>query len=157
MKGTTRKISSQEGRFLNFVRPLMTGGLPLIKNVLTPEAKSVLVQLGLTAAAAATDAAIHKKIFESCTTALIISNDKMDAIMQIVKSLEDAGLLIKSVTESIKNEAKEQRGGFCNMLLDTLGASLLAKILAGEGFIQPGERVIATSWGCRTNKAGQGF
>ena len=62
MKGTIRKISSQEGRFLNFVRPLMTGGLPLIKNVLTPEAKSVLVQLGLTAAAAATDAAIHKKI-----------------------------------------------------------------------------------------------
>ena len=87
----------------------------------------------------------------------MISNDKMDAIMQIVKSLEDAGLLIKSVTESIKNEAKEKRGGFCNMLLDTLGASLLAKILAGEGFIQPGERVIATSWGCRTNKAGQSF
>ena len=43
------------------------------------------------------------------------------------------------------------------MLLDTLGATLLAKILAGEGFIRPGERAIATSWGCKTNKAGQGF
>ena len=107
MKGTTRKISSQEGRFLNFVRPLMTAGLPLIKNVLTPEARGVLVQLGLTAAASATDVAIHKTIFGSCITALIISNEEMDEIMQIVKSPEDAGLLIKSVAESIKNKAKE--------------------------------------------------
>ena len=62
LKGTTRKIAGQEGGFLNFLRPLMTAGLPLMKNVLTPLAKSVLIPLGLKAVASATDAAIQKKI-----------------------------------------------------------------------------------------------
>ena len=53
LKGTTRKIAVQKGGFLNFLRPLMTAGLPLIKSVL-----SVLVPLEWTAAASATDAAI---------------------------------------------------------------------------------------------------
>ena len=61
LTGTTRKISSQEGGFLKFLRPLLTAGLPLMKNVLTPLAKSVLMLLGLTAAASATDAAFLKK------------------------------------------------------------------------------------------------
>ena len=76
-KGTTRKITRQDGRFLNFLRPLLTPGLPWMKNVLTPSAKIVLILLGFTAAAAATDAAIQKKIIESGTTALIISNKEM--------------------------------------------------------------------------------
>ena len=62
LKRTTRKISSQEGCFCNFLRPLMTTHLPLMKNVLTPLSKSVLVPLGLTAATSATDADIQKKI-----------------------------------------------------------------------------------------------
>ena len=56
---------------------------------------------------------------------LIISNDKMNDIMKIVKFLEESGLLIKEVSETIKNEAKEQKDWFLSMLLVTLGASLL--------------------------------
>ena len=59
LKITTGKITSQEGGLLNFLRTLMTAGLRLIKNVLTPLAKSVLVPLGLTAAASTTDAVIQ--------------------------------------------------------------------------------------------------
>ena len=53
--------------------------------------------------------------------------------MKIVKSLEDSGLLLKGVSETIQNEAKEQKGGFPSMLLSRLGASLLRNILAGKG------------------------
>ena len=64
MKGTIKKISNQEGRFIIFLRPLVIAGLPLIKYVLTPLAKSVLIPLGLTAASAsATDAASQTKNF----------------------------------------------------------------------------------------------
>ena len=94
--------------------------------------------LGIPAAASATNAAINKKIFESGTTTLIISNDKMEDILKIVKSIEDSGLLL-GVNETIKNEAKEQKGGILNMLLGTLGASLLGNILAGKGVIRAGE------------------
>ena len=62
MKGTTRKISSQEGGFLNILRSLMTVGLLFMKNVPTALVKSVLLPLGLTAAVSATDAAIQEKI-----------------------------------------------------------------------------------------------
>ena len=62
LKGTIGKITSQEGGFLDFLKPSMTAGLPLTKNVLTPLHKSVLILLGLTAAASATDAAIEKKM-----------------------------------------------------------------------------------------------
>ena len=79
----------------------MTAGLPLMRNVLTPLAKSVLAPLGLTAAASATDAAMQKKIFGSGMTILIFSNEELDDIMKIVKSLEKAGLLIKGVNEAV--------------------------------------------------------
>ena len=71
----------------------------------------------------------------------------MNDIMKIVMSLEDAGLLIKGITETIKNEAKEQKGRFLNMLLDTLGASLLANMSAGKGVIAAGEGPIPTNKG----------
>ena len=58
LKGTTRKSISQEGGFLNFLRPLMTAGLPLMKSVLTPLAKSVLLPLGLSAGMSAAGAAM---------------------------------------------------------------------------------------------------
>ena len=57
----------------------------------------------------------------------------MDDLLKIVKSLEDSGLLLKRVTESVQNEIKEQKGGFLSMLLDTLGASLLGNFLTGKG------------------------
>ena len=96
-----------------------------MKNVLKTQAKNVLIPLGLTTAASATDAAIHKKMFGSGATTLIISNEEMNGIMKIIKSLKKSGLLRKGVSETIKNEAKEQKEGFLRMLLGTLGASLL--------------------------------
>ena len=66
--------------------------------------------LGLTAAASATDAAIHKKTFGSDNTTLVTSNGEMNDIMKIVKSLEEPGLLINGLSKKIKNEAKEQKG-----------------------------------------------
>ena len=85
--------------------PLLKSDLPLIGNVLKPLAKSVLVLLGLTVPAAATDATIQKKMFESAMKILITWNEEMDEIMKMVKSLKESGLLIKEVSEKIKNEA----------------------------------------------------
>ena len=84
IKGTTRKITSQEGELLNFLRTLLTAGLPLIKNVLILLAKSVLLPLGLSVGMSAADADIQKKIYGSGTTALITSNEQMDNLMKIV-------------------------------------------------------------------------
>ena len=71
-----------------FLGPLLKTRLLLIGNVLKPLAKSVFTPLGLTAAASAKSAAIHKKIFGSGFTILIISNEEMNDIMKIIKSLE---------------------------------------------------------------------
>ena len=137
----------QSGGFLGkLLGPLLKTGLPLIKNVITPLAKSVLNPLGLTAAAAA-DAGIHKKILGSGNTALIILSKDMDDLIKIVKSLEDSGLLLKGVTESVQNEVKEQKGGFLSMLLGTLGASLLGNLLTGKGIQRAGEGIVRASEG----------
>ena len=80
--------------------------MPIRKNVPKPLAKSVLIVLGLTAAASETDAAIHKKMFESGITTLIISNEEINDIMKVVKSYEESVLLIKGVSDTIKNKAK---------------------------------------------------
>ena len=87
----------QSGGFLGrLLRPLLKPGLPLIGNVLKPLPKSdlILIPLGLTLAASATDAGIHKKMFGSGFTTLVISNEEMNDIMKIVKSLDESGLLI---------------------------------------------------------------
>ena len=75
----------------------------------------------------------------------------MKDIIEIVKSLEDSGLLLKEVSETIQNEAKEQKGGFLSMLLGTLGASLLGNILAGKGINRVGEGIVRAGYG---NKKG---
>ena len=113
--------------------PLLKTGLPLMKNVLKPLAKSVLIPLGLTATASATDEVIQKKIFWSGMTTFIISNEEMNEIIKIVKSFRESALLKKSVSEAIKNKAKRQRDEFLSMLLDALGASLLVNLLVGKG------------------------
>ena len=145
---------TQSGRFLSrLLGPLLKIGLPLIKNVIKPLAKSVLIPLGLTAAASAADAGIHKKILGSGhnnnndnnnynnnnNTVLIISNDEIEDIMKIVGSLEVSGLLLKEVTETVQNEVKEQKWGFFSMLLDILGASLLGNLLTGKGVYRAGK------------------
>ena len=62
--------------------------------------------------------------------------------IKVVKYLEDSGLLLKGVSETIQNEANEQRGGFLSMLLGTLGASLLGNILAGKGINRGREEIM---------------
>ena len=120
----------QSGGFLGkLLGLLLKTGLPLIKNIIKPLAKSVLNPLGLTAAASAADT---KEILGSGKTTLIISNKEMNDILKIVQALEDSNILLKRVSKTIKNETKEQKGGFLSMLLETLGASLLANLLTGK-------------------------
>ena len=74
-------------------------------------------------------------------TTLIISNNEIKDLIKIVKSLENSGLLLKGVTESVQNEIKEQKGGFLSMLLGTLGASLLGNLLTGKGVNKKGKGI----------------
>ena len=123
----------QSGGFLGrLLGPLLKTGLPLITNAIKPLAKSLLIPLGLTAAASAADAGIHKKILGSGNTTLTISNEEMNDIMKIIQALEDSNILLKGVTKTIKNETKEQKGGFSSMLLGTLGTTLLGNLLTGK-------------------------
>ena len=146
----------QSGGFLGrLLGSLLRTGLPLMKSVIKPLAKSVLIPLGLAAAASAADAGIHEKILGSGhnNTTLIISNDEMNDILKIVKSFEDSEVLLKGVSETIQNEAKEQRGGFLDMLLGTLGDSLLGNLLtknlSGKGTIRAGEGAIRAGYGSK--------
>ena len=104
-----------------------------------PLAKNVLAPLGLTAAMSAIDGSIQKKIHGSGVK-LIIEQEDMKDIMKIIKALENSG-----VSKAIKNETKEQRGGFLSMLLGTLGASLLGNLLSGrKGIMRAGEGSVAS-------------
>ena len=127
----------------------------LTENVFKPLAKSILIPLGLTAAASATGEIIHKKIFGSGVTILTILNEEMNGIMKIVKSLKESGLLIKGVT--IKNEAKEQKKKkeFLGILLGTLSGSFLGNLSKGKGTIRADEGTFRTGEG--TVRAGQEF
>ena len=129
LKGTTTKVTSQERAFLNFLRPLMKASLPLIRSVLAPVAKNVLLPFGLSAGMSAAGAAIQMKIYGSATAASVISNEEMEDIRKIVKSFKESGLLVKGISETINNEKKEQKGGFLPMLLGALAASLLGSTL----------------------------
>ena len=142
------KIGQSEGFLGKFLRPLLNTGCSLIKNVLKPLAKIVLIPLGLIAPASATDSAIHKNVFGSGTTILVILNEEMNDVIKIVKSLEESGLLIKRVSELVQNEAKEQKGGFVRKLLDTLGASLLGNLWTSKEVMKAGEDTV---------RAGQDF
>ena len=112
--------------------------MSLIENIVKPLAESVLIPLGLKASASATDAAIHKKMY---ITTSIISNEEINDIMKIFESLEESGLLIKSVSETIRNETKEQKGRFLSMLLGILGASLIGILVTGKDTIRAGEDI----------------
>ena len=147
----------QSGGFLGkLLGPLLTTGLPLMKSVIIPLAKSVLILLGLTAAASAADAGIHRKILGSGNnTTLIILNKDMNDLIKIVKSLEGSGLLLKRITESVQNKIKEQKGGFLSMLLGTLGTSLLGDLLTGKGAFHARKRVSKKGKGI--HRAGEGI
>ena len=82
----------------------------------------------------------------SCIATLVISNEEMNDIVKIVKSLED--LIIKGASETIENESKQQKRGFLGMLFSTFGASLLGSLLTGKETIGTGKG---------TTNAGQDF
>ena len=88
---------------------LMKVAVPLAKNILAPS--------GITAAASAIDAGIQKKMYDSGTTTLIISNEEMNDVMKIVHVFQDSNILLKEVTKTIQKETKEQKGGFLSMEL----------------------------------------
>ena len=77
----------------------------------------------------------------------------MNDVIKIVQALEYSNTLLKGVTKVVKNETREQKGGFSSMLLGTLGASLLGKMLAGKGIVRAGSR---NKKGIRTVRAGYG-
>ena len=131
--GVIRVFLSIWEDLLGFPVPGATA-IPLAKEIdlAIPLAKNVLAPLGITAAASGVDTEIQKKMHGSGTTTLIISNEEMNDIMKPVQALEDSNILLKRVTKTIKNETKEQKG-FLNMLLGTLGATLLRNLLAGKG------------------------
>ena len=84
------------------------------------------------------------------TTTSIISNEEMNDIMKIVQALEDSNIL--RVTKTIKNETKKQNGGFLTMLLGTLGASLLEKLLSGKGTVRGGKGIARARYGSLIKK-----
>ena len=90
-------------------------------------AKYVSVPLALTAAASAKDAAIQKKIYRSGITTPIISNKEVKDIMKMFKSLKVSGLLIKDVSVTNENEAKEHKGGFLSNLNEFEESSIPCK------------------------------
>ena len=90
----------------------MTAGLPLMKNVLTPLAKSILIPLGLTVAASAKEEVIQKNVFRSSMTASIMSNKETEDIIEIVNFFEESVLMIKRVSGRTKNEAAEKKVDF---------------------------------------------
>ena len=99
------KIGESGGFLGRLLGPLLKTGSLFLGNILKPLAQSVLLPLGLTAAAAAaTDAAIHRKMIGSGFTTLIISNEEMNDIMEKVKSIEDSRLLIKQLVKQLKTK-----------------------------------------------------
>ena len=69
---------------------------------------------------------------------LIISDEEKDDIMQIFNFLKNSGLLIKNISKTLKNEAREQKMKLLAMLLSTLGASLLGNMSAGKRVLRGG-------------------
>ena len=149
----------QSGGFLGkLLGPLLKNGFPLLKSVIKP-----LGLLGLAAASSTTDAGVQKKNKQkknklgsgrlldsvSQTITLIILNKEMNDIMKIAQALEHSGILLKGVTEAIKNETKEQKGVFFSMLLGSLGAFLLGNLLTGKGTVRAGEGTVRAGEGIK--------
>ena len=121
----------------------MKVALPLAKNVLAP--------LGLIAAMSAIDGSIQKTMHGSGVKLIIEQVDMND--MKIIEALENSGILLKGVSKTIKNETKEQKGGFLSMLLGTLGASLLGNLLTrGKAIVRAGDGIVCAGEGSESKK-----
>ena len=148
-KAQIKKIIQSGGFFdkllSKLVNPLMKVAMPLAKNVLAP--------LGLTAAMSAIDGSIQKKI-QGSGVKLIIEQEDMNDIIKIIEALENSGILLKGVSNTIENETKKQRGGFLSMLLGTLGASLFGNLLTGgKGIMRAGDGIVHAGSGSVASRA----
>ena len=147
-----KAVKSNEGATLRlggFLGKLLTKLAGPLMKVAMPLAKNALAALGLTAAMSAIDGSIQKKIHGSGVK-LIIEQENMNDIMKIFKPLENSGILLKGVSKTIKNETKEQRGGFLSMLLGTLGDSLLGNLLTGgKGIMRAGDGIVRAGKGSK--------
>ena len=125
--------------------------------MLKPLAKCILIPLELTAAVSATDAAIQKKKYYDSAQqrTLFSSNEDLNDIVKIIKSLKDASLLIKDISETVENEIKELKEGFLGTLVATLGGSSLSTVWTGKDVIRAGAG--ATSAGEESNRPCQDF
>ena len=131
----TIKLEGFLGRLLG---PLLKTGLPLLKSAIKP-----LCLLKLTAASSAINVGVEINIYRSGpVTILIVSNNDIQGNLEMVKSLEDSGVLLKGLPETIHNDVSEEKGSFLSMLLGTLGTSLLGdlltKKLSDNGVIRAG-------------------
>ena len=124
----------------------MTAGLPLMISVLTPLAKRFLIPCNSSSRCRFSKENLWMRLPFALSfvriTALIISNEEMKEMTKIVKSLEESGLLIKRISETIKNEAKEQKWRFLLTLLEILAVSRSGNALIGKGIIRANEGVI---------------
>ena len=145
-KAQISKIIQPRG-FLGSLLSKLAG--PLMK-VALHWAKNILAPLG---AASTIDTGIQKKIHGSTTTTPIISREEMNDIMKIVQAFKDSNIFIKGITRAIKNETKEQKGGFLSMLLGTLGVCLLGNLLTGKWIVtagsgnKKGKRIVRAGYG----------
>ena len=146
-KAQIKKII-QSGGFLDKLLSKLAGPLMKVTMLL---ANNLLAPLGLGLAMSEIDGSIQKKIHCS-EVKLIIEQEDMKDIMKIIKALENSGILLKGESKTIKNETKEQRGGFLSMLLGTLGASLLGNLLTGrKGIVSAGDGTVRAGEGSKKN------
>ena len=114
-------------------------------------AKNILAPIGLAGSMSAIDGSVQKKIHGSGVK-LIIKQEDLNDIMKIIEALENSRILLKGVSKTIKNETKEQRGGFLSMLLGTLGASFLGNLLTGgKGIMRAGGGKVRAGSGSKKN------
>ena len=118
-----------------------------MKNLLKPLTKSVSIPLKLAQAASTTDSAIQKNIFGSGMTTMIISNEEINDIMKIIKSLKQAGLLKKRVSNTDENKTKAQKDAILEMSLGTLSVTLLRSLLTSQRVIRACGSVIRAGGG----------
>ena len=149
----------QFGRFLELLLSELVGSL---MKVAVPLAKNILAPLGITTAASTIDAGIQKKIHGSGTTTLRISNEEMNDIMKIDQALEDSDVLLKGVTETIKNKTKKREGRLLGTLVGILGSILLQNLLSGKRIVRTdsgnkkGEGIVRLGYGKGIVRAGYG-
>ena len=149
----------QFGRFLELLLSELVGSL---MKVAVPLAKNILAPLGITTAASTIDAGIQKKIHGSGTTTLRISNEEMNDIMKIDQALEDSDVLLKGVTETIKNKTKKREGRLLGTLVGILGSILLQNLLSGKRIVRTdsgnkkGEGIVRPGYGKGIVRAGYG-